>query len=64
MCEKLLEVGKRVLKMGYYKNESVRSGKSTPAHEDAVANVLVEVGFIQVFAKRKKSGGDVFSEKR
>lgn len=51
MCEKLLEVGKKVLKMGYYKNESVRSGKSTPAHEDAVANVLVEVGFIQVFAE-------------
>ena len=50
MCEKLLEAGKKILEMGYYKNESARSGEFVPAHEIAVANVLVGIGFIEVFA--------------
>jgi len=45
MCKKLKLAGQAILSMGYYKNESARSGTYTPGHEDAVADVLIENGF-------------------
>jgi hypothetical protein len=48
MCQKLYEAGIKILGMGYYKNENARSGDYNPGHEDAVAEVLTEVGFTDV----------------
>ena len=46
MCEKLAQAGKDILGMGYYKNDNARSGDYVAGHEDAVADVLKEHGFI------------------
>lgn len=45
MCEKLGQAGKKILEMGYYKNENARSGDYNPGHEDAIADVLVRFDF-------------------